>query len=520
MSSDSVSSFLVFARANRLLPADVVDELLATSHRPHQNLSELCDSLVARGLLSPFQAERVRAGHTEQLVVAGYPLVEEIGPCPGGTTFRAVHPSLQMTVTLRLIRADWFPPADNTRDFVQRAIVANRVYHPHVVNFLEVGVWKEDVFVVFDPFDAGDLQTLVTDIGPMPADLATKYVHKTASALHVAHQRGIVHGEVRPGTIHVGPLTPMSKLRADGRHRSRPGANAQLKLAELGLVPSRPALNDWTPSETNAADWIAYLPPERLSIAEPTTAGDVYGLGATFYYLLTGQPLYLGNSVSELRSAIEAGTFPRLEVLRPDLPTELVALVYALLSTGPNSRPTVEGLIDTLRKTASLSGPTSSVSTPLAELVDEALNTDRPLVSDPIEVSLPGSSSDALVLEAGFPQDLKPIPVPYREAKLRNPETDATNTIDRTIGSLASPKLDVEPLTPDDYTEWQESSPLHPTGYDAAGTELPDSPEEDLPLASSSREPKSGRIWAWLAIGLGLQLFALTLWVIYFFQPF
>ena len=98
MSSDSVSSFLVFARANRLLSADVVDELLATSHRPHQNLSELCDSLVARGLLSPFQVGRIRAGHTEQLVVAGYPLVDEIGPCPGGTTYRAVHPSLQMMV--------------------------------------------------------------------------------------------------------------------------------------------------------------------------------------------------------------------------------------------------------------------------------------------------------------------------------------------------------------------------------------------------------------------------------------
>ena len=519
MSFDSVSSFLEFARANRLLSPDVVDELLATSHRPHQTLSELCDSLVTRGWLSPFQAQRVRAGHTEQLVVAGYPLVDEIGPCPGGTTYRAIHPSLQMTVTLRLIRADWFPPADTTRDFVQRAIVANRVYHPHVVNFLEVGIWKNDVFVVFDPFEAGDLQTLVTDIGPMPADLATKYVHKTASALHVAHQRGIVHGEVRPGTIYIGPLTPMSKLRADGRPRSRPGANAQLKLAELGLVPSRPALNDWTPSETNAADWIAYLPPERLSIAEPTTAGDVYGLGATFYYLLTGQPLYLGNSVSALRSAIETGSFPRLEVLRPDLPTELVALVYALLSTGPNSRPTAEDLIDTLRKTASASGPASGVGTPLAALVDEALNTDRPLVSDPIEVPLPGSSSDALVLEAGFPQDLKPIQVPYREVEPRTPATDATNTIDRTIGSLAAPKLDVEPLAPDDFNEWQESSPLHTTGYDAAGTELPDSLEYDSPPATK-QEGKSGRIWLWLAIGLGLQIFAIALWVIYFFQPF
>ena len=88
------------------------------------------------------------------------------------------------------------------------------------------------------PADSADLGTLVREIGPMPAFLAAEFGRQIASALRAVHERGLVHGEVRPGNILVGPLT--TKTAPDGTTRRRPAANATAKLAEFGLIPLRP----------------------------------------------------------------------------------------------------------------------------------------------------------------------------------------------------------------------------------------------------------------------------------------
>ncbi len=308
MPSDSVASFLDHARASRLIPPDQVDDLFGRPDVPQEDLAAVCDFLRDRGVLTDYQADLIRAGRAAELTFAGYPVVGEIGPCPGGTAYRALHPSLRTPVVLRRLRPDWAAAGGELADFVRRAQAACPVVHPNLANLLDAGVYRDEPFATLVPFDAADLQTLVTDIGPMPAALAASYARQVALALATAHGRGLVHGGVRPAAVFVGPLVPMSKPRADGSARFRPAPTAAVKLFELGLVP-RPA-------------------------GEPTPADDVAALGATVYFLLTGRPLADGG--------------PALESLRPDVPADLVALIREMTAADPAARPTAAAVADRL----------------------------------------------------------------------------------------------------------------------------------------------------------------------------
>ena len=169
MPSDSVTSFLDHARASRLILPDQVDDLIRRPDVPRENLAAVCDLLRDRGVLTAYQADLIRSGRMAELTFAGYPVVGELGPCPGGTAFRALHPSLRTPIVLRRILPNWVEAGDNLSAYVQRAQAACPVVHLHLANLLDAGVYQDEPFVTLEPFDSADLLALVTDIGPMPA---------------------------------------------------------------------------------------------------------------------------------------------------------------------------------------------------------------------------------------------------------------------------------------------------------------------------------------------------------------
>lgn len=328
MPSDSVAGFLDQARANRVLFPEQVEQLIRQPDIPQSDLSELCEYLEARGVLTRFQAGMLRIGRGHELTFAGYPVLDEAGPCPGGTAFRALHPSLRTPVVLRRLRADALAPADTTGGFIARARAAAAVHHPNLVTLLDAGFHLDEPYAAIDPpADATDLESLVHEIGPMPAFLAAEYGRQAAGALRAAHERGVKHGGVRPANLLIAPMT--NKTGADGTVKRRPAPNAAVRVAELGLVPlGHPA-----------AAALAYLPPERLDSSDFDPRGDLYGLGATLYYLLTGRPPFTGTTVEEVLDKVRSAEPAPLAALRPDAPAGLVELVTRLMAKRPDLRP-------------------------------------------------------------------------------------------------------------------------------------------------------------------------------------
>jgi hypothetical protein len=145
-------------------------------------------------------------------------------------------------------------------------------------------------------------------------------------------ERGLWHGDVRPATLLAGPMTV--KTAADGSTKRRPAPNAAVKVAELGLVPLRPAATVSPP----AADALPYLPPERVDGATHDGCGDQYGLGASLYYLLTGRPPFAASNPDELLLKVRTADPVSLGTLRPDLPPAFVAVVERLMAKRPEAR--------------------------------------------------------------------------------------------------------------------------------------------------------------------------------------
>jgi len=332
MPSDSIASFLDEAKAQRVLIPEQVEHLIRQPDVPQQNLTALCEYLEARGALTRFQADALRSGRGADLVFAGYPVLDEIGPCPGGTAYRALHPSLRTPVVLRKFRADALQPADSPADLAQRARTFP-TYHPNLLVPLDAGEFGGEFYAaVEEPGDAATLDQLVVEIGPMPTFLAAEFGRQAASALGTVDDRGLWHGDVRPATLLAGPMTV--KTAADGSTKRRPAPNAAVKVAELGLVPLRPAAAASPP----ATDALPYLPPERVDGAIHDGRGDQYGLGASLYYLLTGRPPFAGSDADELLVKVRSADPVPLGTLRPDLPPAFVAVVERLMAKRPEAR--------------------------------------------------------------------------------------------------------------------------------------------------------------------------------------
>lgn len=384
--------------------------------------------------------------------VAGYPIGDAIGPCPGGTAFRTARPLLGTPAVFRRLTADWLFPFDTPAAYLERATAAVGVSDPHLVAVLAAGLDRAEPFAVVEPTDGTDLNSLVADIGPMPALLAAEYARQAAAGLAAAHAVGLTHGDVRPDHLAVGPLVPLGKPRADGTPRFRPAPTAVVKVAEFGLVPARAKAADW-PAEWAAA--AAYLPPERFESSDVTPAGDVYQLGATLYFLLTGRPPRPGA----------------LARVRPDAPADVVALIDATLSADPAARPTMRQVAARLE----LLIPAARPPAPANPLADSAT------------VSL-GPAADASVA------DPAPDPAPDPIGWAAHPAVSGTTT-------MAPPRVPVADPT------WLE--PAAPPSTESVETPFPPRPR---PARGVSRRA----IYLGVAAFVLMNLLAAAIWFFVF----
>jgi serine/threonine-protein kinase len=231
---------------------------------------------------------------------AGFPLLEPLGPCPGGTAFRTATPGGRPAVLRKLDSDAVGEPAA----FAERVAKARAVEHPHLGRLLDAGVADGVPWAVAEPPAGATLDALLADIGPMPADLAAGFAAQVAGALAAAHAAGLAHGCVAAGRVTVAPLEPMGKTAPDGSPRLRPAAGAAATLHDLGLTPGG------------------------------TVAGDLHALGELAYVLLVGHR--------------PSAADPPLAALRPDAPAELVAAVNELLLADPDARPPAATAADRL----------------------------------------------------------------------------------------------------------------------------------------------------------------------------
>src|SRR5882724_6817420 len=209
-----------------------------------------------------------------------YELLEEIGRGGQGVVFRARQKSLNRTVALKVISLGQWASEAHLKRFRREAEAAASLDHPSIVPIYEVGERDGSCYFSMMFVEGGQLDEVVRR-KPMSIRQAAELIAKVARTVHYAHEHGIVHRDIKPGNI---------LLDVKGEPHLTDFGLARLIETESAMTRTLEVLG--TPS---------YMAPEQAvgNNAQPTSATDVYGLGAVLYQLLTGQPPFAGGTTYE-----------------------------------------------------------------------------------------------------------------------------------------------------------------------------------------------------------------------------
>jgi hypothetical protein len=261
----------------------------------------------------------------------------------------------------------------------REARLAARLNHPHVVHVFDLVTEDEGQWLVMEYVEGQTLAAIVRAEGALPPDRASSLLGQAADALAAAHEAGIVHRDVKPSNMLVGPDDEV-KLSDFGIAR----AEADPSLTQTGLVTGSPA----------------YLSPEVASGHMATTASDVWSLGATLYHALSGQPPYeVGENLMGALFRIVHEDPPRL----PDAGW-LAPLLEVTMTREPDDRWTMGQVRDFLHSGGRAGASAASGSTQV-------------LPAAPAPVPVPAPVPEAPVSEAPAPE--APAPAPERSTRRR-----------------------------------------------------------------------------------------------------
>jgi serine/threonine-protein kinase len=267
-----------------------------------------------------------------QMQFGDYDLIEEIGRGGQGVVYRAQQKSLNRTVALKVIGLGQWSSTPHLRRFRRDAEAAASLEHPQIVPIYEIGERDGSCYFSMKFVEGGQLDDVLRR-EPMPPRRAAELLVKVARTVHFAHERGILHRDIKPGNILVD------------RH-------GEPHLTDFGLA----RLVEQESTVTNSFDVLgtpSYMAPEQAAgqIKELTSAADVYSLGAVFYQILTGQPPFAGGTTYEtIRMVLETEPRPpRLWNSKVD--ADLATICLKCLEKDPNKRyPSAKALAEDLER--------------------------------------------------------------------------------------------------------------------------------------------------------------------------
>ena len=324
------------------------------------NLEALARDLCQRGWLTPFQARQVLQGKGAGLVLGPYILLDLLGSGGAGHVFKARHRTMDRLVALKVLQPNLLADAEAVNRFFREIEVISQFDHPAIVHAYDAGAVGKTYYLAMEFVEGVDLERLVADQGPLAPALACDYVRQAAEGLQYAHERGLVHRDIKPSNL----------LATKGPGQRRQG---MVKIMDLGLARlQEPVQGSRTRNLTVLAGGAVmqgtpdYMAPEQaLDFHNASTSADIYSLGCTFYFLLTGQPPFGGATLVEKLVRHQQMDPPALDTFRQDLPPEVGAVVRRMMSKQPADRYATPGecaaaLAAVLGSLAPLSAPGDS----------------------------------------------------------------------------------------------------------------------------------------------------------------
>ena len=304
----ALEQFVKHLEDSGILAGDTLKDFIPPKGSP-KDAEDLARELVKQKKLTKFQAEEVYRGKGKSLVLGNYVLMEKIGAGGMGQVFKARHSRMDRFVAVKLL-----PPA-MTKDkaaiarFEREVKAAAKLRHPNIIAADDADCANGVHFLVMELVEGQDLSALVKKNGPFSISKAANYVLQAARGLEFAHGEGVVHRDIKPANLLLDKKGVVKIL--------------DMGLARLGGVGDDSPQADLTSTGTIMGT-VDYMAPEQaLDTKTADARADIYALGCSLHYLLTGKATYDGDTIMKKLLAHRDQPIPSLRAGRPEVSEQL-----------------------------------------------------------------------------------------------------------------------------------------------------------------------------------------------------
>ena len=412
--------------ASSLMSSTELDVVLAglSSERPPRDGEQLARLLVKEQKLTAYQAQQIFSGKGKSLVMGNYVILDKLGQGGMGMVLKARHKRMDRIVALKILSPTVTQNPESARRFQREVKAAARLEHPNVVTAYDADEANATHFLVMQYVDGTDLSVLIKEQGPLSVEKAVGCVLQAACGLQYAHSQGVVHRDIKPANLLLD-------------------SSGTVKILDMGLarLDSAGAEQDQLTGTGQIMGTIDYMAPEQaLDTKHADARADIYALGVTLWYLLTGRSLYAGGTVVMKLLAHQNHPIPSLRQACPHASPELEAAFEKMVAKTPESR--FQSMTEVIADLARCTGSSSSV---------------------PMVATAPGEDSrlsEFLRAMTSLPEQAVMTKAPAKK-KVGSPPTDRTM-------AMFSSKVGTDPQT--------QQSLLRPVAARTARRRPPDSP--------------------------------------------
>jgi serine/threonine protein kinase len=389
----SPDQFLAALRTSSILSASQINAIKKAHDQAPCDVCVWVRQLIDQDVLTEYQADQILAGYGGSLVLGQYRILDRLGAGGMGQVYKAEHLVMKRVVALKIIAArPWIDPEQGCVDrkdtpwrldastppptgcngsaasdpepqperefrsgvdsgwgpesgvglaaanschlsepdaierYYREVQMAAQLDHPNIVKAYDAAEVNGLFFLVMEYVEGIDLGQRVAEEGPLPVGVACNYVRQVAMGLQYAHERGLVHRDIKPSNLLV----------------TRAGL---VKILDLGLARLAGAALEQAVGASNGvhgsglAGTPDYIAPETAEDSRKADIrGDLYSLGCTFYFLLTGDVPFPGGGWTEKLLRHRLDSAPSVYVVRPEVPAEVAAILQRLMAKDPAER--------------------------------------------------------------------------------------------------------------------------------------------------------------------------------------
>ncbi len=282
----------------------------------------LAKALIDNGIITHFQAEQLLQGKWRRFTIGKYKVLERLGSGGMGAVYLCEHKLMRRRVAVKVLPTAKAAEPSSLERFYREAKAVAALDHPNIVHAYDIDQDDTLHFLVMEYVDGASLQEIVKKSGPLDPVRASHYIYQSALGLEHAHSVGLVHRDIKPGNLLV----------------DRGGT---VKILDMGLARFFNDEEDiltkkYDETVLGTADYLA--PEQAVDSHEADTRADIYSLGATFYFLLTGRTPFEEGTVAQKLLWHQTRKPKAISAFRSDVPAELLAVIERMMAKQPDDR--------------------------------------------------------------------------------------------------------------------------------------------------------------------------------------